>query len=237
MTDEERFAEARRLNRAAIRREKRHDFVLLGVAVLALGLMGWMAQSNARLAARAAEREVVFVTLRDDGTLVNSASFSSLPESAKQASAITNTAWGYVVARECYDSGRFATYDYIAQAMSDIRVGREWREYVSLQNKQSPRHVYGDHGIVVQCSFIKFTYDPDGAGVEFAFDRWQEDDHGKTEPVRYVAHMRFLLGVYSDDPRRNWVEKSTFNAPGIQVTEYPGAKPEGIARPKETAQR
>src|SRR4051794_28517300 len=108
MTDEERFAETRRLTRAAIRREKRYDWLLSIGFLGALGLLGWVSHSNGRLAQRAADHEVVFVTLRDDGTLVNSASFSSLPESAKQAAAITSAAWGYVEARECYSKAAFA---------------------------------------------------------------------------------------------------------------------------------
>ena len=52
-----------------------------------------------------------------------------------------------------------------------------------------------------------------------------------------MAEMRFRLGVYSQDPKRGWAEKATFNAPGIQVIEYPGAKPEEVALPRETASR
>jgi hypothetical protein len=123
--------------------------------------------------------------------------------------------------------------------MSDARVGREWRDYVSLENKASPQHVYGDRSIVVQCRFVKFATLGEGTNdrYEFTFDRWEEDSHGKSDVVRYVAQMRFNLGVYSKDPKRGWAEKVTFNAPGIQVVEYPGAKPEGVARLREQASR
>jgi hypothetical protein len=31
--------------------------------------------------------------------------------------------------------------------------------------------------------------------------------------------------------RRAWLDRTTFNAPGVQVIEYPGAKPENAAKP------
>ena len=126
---------------------------------------------------------MVFATLRDDGTLVNSAMWSSLPERDRKNLNVTNSLWRYVTDRECHTKTGFVQADIEVQAMSDARVGREWREYLSLDNKASPWHVYFDKGVAVQCSFIKFApLSVSGDSYEFTFDRWEEDQHGRTKP-------------------------------------------------------
>ncbi len=180
--------------------------------------------------------QTVYVTLRDDGTLTNSVRFSSLPETVQNDTTV-NALWGYVESRECFNGTRAARDWYVVQAMSDARVGREWRDWFGLTNKSSPQHVYGDHGVRVDCSFV--SYSPLGPDrYEFKFDRWEVNDRGHTDPVRYVASIRFRTGVYSTDPQRGWIEKVTFNAPGVQVIEYPNSKavPEGVAHRETAAQ-
>jgi hypothetical protein len=231
---DERYEEVKKRHAAAVRRERRFD-VAKTTAIIGLGgLCAALGLSNMRLAEKAANVQVVYATLRDDGTLTNSVLFSSLPDKDRTDSAVINSLWTYVQARECYSRTAFPKSYYIAQAMSDARVGREWRDYVSLENKQSPQRVYGERAIVVQCSFVKFApIGSDGDRYEFTFDRWEEDEHGRTPPVRYAANLLFRTGVYAKDPQRGWVDKVTFNAPGVQVIEYPGAKPEGVAKLRE----
>jgi hypothetical protein len=44
--------------------------------------------------------------------------------------------------------------------------------------------------------------------------------------------VQYRTGVYpQQDPRRAWLDRVSFNAAGVQVIEYPGAKPENVALP------
>ena len=48
----------------------------------------------------------------------------------------------------------------------------------------------------------------------------------------YTVTLQYRTGVYpQQDPRRAWLDRVSFNAAGVQVIEYPGAKPENIALP------
>jgi hypothetical protein len=113
--------------------------------------------------------------------------------------------------------------------MSDARVSREFRDWFGLSNPQGPQHVYGDKGIIVQCKLLSVTpTGVDGEGYEFRFDRWEEGSNGRTPKSTYRAALRFRTGVFPSDAN-GWVDKVTFNWTGVQVWEYPGAKPEGVA--------
>jgi len=227
-----RYEEVRKQHAREQRRGRRFDRAKTAAIVGLAGLCGWLGWNNGRLAEKAADTAVVYAVIRDDGTVTNSVRFSSLPAIDTRNTAI-NALWDYVQSRECYNATRSARDWYVVQAMSDARVGREFRDWYGLANKDSPQHVYGDHGIRVDCSFVSYApLGSNGDRYEFRFDRWEVGPHGQTAPVRYVATVRFRTGVYSPDPQRGWIEKSTFNAPGVQVTEYPyvRAVPEGVAK-------
>ena len=56
-----------------------------------------------------------------------------------------------------------------------------------------------------------------------------------TAPVHSVT-LRYRTGIYpANDKRRAWLDRTTFNAPGVQVLDYPGAKPENARPPGRTA--
>lgn len=224
-------AQAKR-KRSEIRREQVKTAVIgaLVVVVVAQGL------GNYRLAQKAAAVHTVYAVLRDDGTLVNSETFSSLTKEFRDKTEV-NELWDYVHSRECYASGEASRAYYKVQAMSDPRVSREFVDWYDKANPNSPQNVYGAKGVVVHCDFVSVAPSGDGDGYSFRFDRWEESDRTKTRPVRYVAPLRYRTGIYASDPRRGWVDKVTFNAAGVQVWEYPGARPEGVAGSREISSR
>jgi hypothetical protein len=129
--------------------------------------------------------------------------------------------------------------------MSDERVGRQVKEQFALANPQAPQHVYGEHNVTVQCDLVD---PPEPIGdlsnnqYLFRFRRWEQDPRSlpaaasQAQAPFYSVTVRFRTGIYpQDDPRRAWLDRTTFNAPGVQVIDYPGAKPTN-ARPV-TAQR
>ena len=227
-----------RKQHAAAMRDQRRAGQAKNVAIAALGIgLAWAVYNNNRLAEKAATRDTVYATIQADGEVISSTHYSELPPAAKQEEAIQNALWTYVQARDCYGSSSFIRQAYIAQAMSDARVGRQVRAAFILSNPTAPQHVYGEKGITVQCELV----DPptpigdDGNQYLFRFRRAEDDGRSSgstlaTAPV-YSVTARYRTGIYpTDDKRRAWLDRVTFNAPGVQVLEYPGAKPEN-ARP------
>ena len=236
--------DAVRKQRAAAVRKERRDKGGATLAIAALGVgLAWTVYNNNRLADKAATRDTVYAMVQGDGEVVSSTHYSELPPAAKQDEAIQNALWTYVQARDCYGSSSFYHQAYIAQAMSDERVGRQVRTYLTLSNPEAPQHVYGGHGVTVQCELVD-PPTPIGDDLNqylFRFRRWE--DRGRTTAAEiaaapiYSVTVRYRTGVYpADDKRRAWLDRTTFNAPGVQVIDYPGAKPEN-ARPVKLTNR
>ena len=231
-----RDAAVRRQRDLAVRKEKQAG---LGKTVV-IGLMGlglcWSVYNMNLLATKAASRDTVYATLQADGEFVSSVHYSEIPTKAGQEQDVQNALWNYVMARDCYGSSSFIRQAYMAQAMSDQRVGTEVHNQFALINPQAPQHVYGEHGVTVQCDAV----DPptpigdNNNQYVFRFRRWEEGERSRPGDIAkapiYTVTVRYRTGIYPrDDARRAWLDRTTFNAPGVQVIEYPGAKPENAA--------
>ena len=242
---EERAKTVRKQHAAAVRSQKQAGQVK-NLAIVALGAgLAWTVFNNNRLAHLAATRDTVYAAIQADGEVISSTHYNELPPAAQQEEAIQNALWTYVQARDCYGSSSFTRQAYIAQAMSEDRVARQVRAAFILANPLAPQHVYGEKNITVQCDLV----DPptpigdDGNQYLFRFRRWEDDGHGNgsmaTAPV-YSVTARYRTGIYPvEDKRRAWLDRTTFNAPGVQVLDYPGAKPENarvIVKPARTAE-
>ncbi len=243
---EERARTVRKQHAAAVRGQRRAGQAK-NLAIVALGAgLAWAVFNNNRLAHLAATRDTVYAAIQADGEIITSTHYSEVAPAAKQEEAVQNALWTYVQARDCYGSSSFLRQAYQAQAMSDERVGRQVRAAFILANPLAPQHVYGEHNITVQCELV----DPptpigdDGNQYLFRFRRWEDD--GRTTSaaaataVVYSVTVRYRTGIYpTDDKRRAWLDRTAFNAPGVQVNDYPGAKPENarpILKPARTAE-
>ena len=243
---DQRALAVRKQHAAAVRGQRRTGQAKnLAIAGLGLGL-AWAVFNNNRLAQLAATRDTVWAAIQADGEVISSTHYSEVAPAAKQEEAVQNALWTYVQARDCYGSSSFIRQAYIAQAMSDERVGRQVRAAFLLSNPLAPQHVYGEKGITVQCELV----DPptpigdDGNQYLFRFRRGEDDGRSSanvlaTAPVHSVT-VRYRTGIYPvDDKRRAWLDRAAFNAPGVQVLDYPGAKPENArppAKPARTAE-
>ena len=235
-TLEQRFAAVLKQHRAATRSRGRVDMAKnLAIAGLGAGL-AWAIWNNNKLAEKAEGKEVVYATVQANGEMISSVHYSEVAPSAKQEEAVQNALWQYVMARECYSVPGFPRQSYIAQAMSEARVGGQVHRQFDLSNPQAPQHLYGEHGVNIQCELAD-PPTPMGSNGDiyfFRFRRWE--DNGRLTPQDiaaapfYSVSLRFRTGIYPDDKRRGWVDRSTFNAPGVQVLDYPGAQPDN-ARP------
>lgn len=251
---DDRNSEAMKKREAAVRkqhtaegnkRRRSNTMQFVAIGLLGLGCV-YLVHSNNVLAARAAGKDVVYALIRGDGEVTSSTHYTELPVTAIEDQQIMNAAWTYVQARDCYGSSSPMRQFYIAQAMSDQAVGSQVKKQFSPTNPEAPQLRYGNHQIVVQCELI----DPpapigDRANNQylFRFHRWEQGpmsqpDDLATSPI-YSVTLRFRTGVYPDakeDPRRAWLDRSTFNAPGVQIVDYPGAKPDNAAAIKHKVQ-
>lgn len=216
--------------RGKLAREQRSDaWLKRGLVLSTLGFAaawGWSSYNAGKLAEQVARKEVVYATMRDDGTITNSVSWDAQPLDVKRDNRL-NALWQYVRSRECYSAANASVDWAIVQNMSDARVNREYKDWFRPTNPQSPQVIYGPKGIRIDCEFVGLISDEnDPDNYKVRFDRTEVGPTGAGKPVRYVATVRFRTGVYDPDPKRGWVARVTFNAPGVQVWEYPAIRPE-----------
>jgi len=111
------------------------------------------------------------------------------------------------------------------------------KDQFDLRNPQAPQHVYGEHGMTVQCDLVDPPApigNPLNHQYLFRFRRWEQGPRSIPAEAAaapfYTVTVQYRTGVYPQtDPRRAWLDRVSFNAAGVQVIEYPGAKPEGVA--------
>ena len=243
----ERNPDAMRKREAAVRAQhaasvvsRRRGEAARNLALLALSLgCGWLVYSNGELATKAASRDTVYAVVQRNGEVISSTHYADLPPTALPEESIQNTLWMYVQSRDCFGSFSPVRQYYMALAMSDERVGKQVKDQFLLTNAQAPQHVYGDHGVTVQCDLVDPPApigDPLNHQYLFRFRRWQQS--ARSTPADqaaapfYTVTVQYRTGVYpQEDPRRAWLDRVSFNAAGVQVIAYPGAKPEGVSSP------
>jgi type IV secretion system protein VirB8 len=209
------------------RRERRtgqFKSVLIGALVLAVAGEGLVIAARSRT-----DPPMVFVYQRDDGSVTNSLSYASLPEAVKGKAAI-NALWTYVRLRESWSAAEAEYAWNVVSAMSskDVRDQYQtWQEDKAI----APRKLYGEDG-QVRTDFISYApvCDGDKAGacdnpdrMMFRFDRSERRGQAWLKPVRYSVTLRFR-----HVPRLPVWLVATVNSPGIVITDYPGAQPEGV---------
>lgn len=229
---EARSAAVRKQHDAAMRGQKQAGSAkTIAVVGLALGL-AWTVYNNARLAEKAYSPVIVYAVLQPNGEWIASDHYTAVVPGAAQEQNIQNALWTYVKARDCYKSSSFIQQSYEAQAMSDERVGRQVRAQFDLTNPEAPQHVYGEHNIAVQCEAVDPPTPINELNNEyyFRFRRFEDNGHAtaaeKAAAPIYTVTIKYRTDVYpKEDHRRAWLDRTTFNAAGVQVVEYSGAKP------------
>jgi type IV secretory pathway component VirB8 len=214
----------------AARRERRFGNAKSALILLLLGYAGWKEYRYEQMAKIAAENanRAIYVTLRDDGTLTNSVVFTALPQHIREDNTL-NTLWNYVYWRECYSRAEAPRAKVAVQRMSDNRVRREWLEAISESNPKSPHNTHGKQGKHYECEIISYT--PVGSEnnrYAFRFMRYEVDKTGRRDRgISMTAPVGYRTGVYPTEAD-GWKDKVTFNAPGLQVWEYQGARPDAV---------
>ena len=175
----------------------------------------------------------LIVYQRDDGTVTNYMNWDELPEMVKNDTTV-NVVWQYVQYRESWSKGNAELAYDVVSAISAPDVRDQWQDYYDAKNPQSPQNVYGD--TTVQAKWVNFMpVCPESGCIgepqqyRFWFDRIETapgQQPGK--PVRYGVTVRILRNVPLPAGREAW--RWTFNAPLVQVVEYPGATRDGVSR-------
>jgi len=224
---EARYREVRRMHVGALRSRRIGAMVYPFCIAGLVGAIVWQGHSNAILAEKASQTQVVYGIIRGDGEIVNSARFTSLPV-RDQTNVTINALWTYIQSRECYNETTAARDWHIVTSMSDRYIAKQFADWFEQQNKDSPQHVYGDKHVRIECALV--SYAPLGPNrYMFRFNRSEVSQSGASDPVIYAVSLQYRTGIFSTDPRA-WIDRATFNAPGVQITDYPSAaRPEGAA--------
>lgn len=204
------------------RRETLKSFALiLAAPAVASGWVAWALKPRI-------EQRTEFIPIREDGTPARAYRLEDLPPEAQRDMAV-NALWNYVYLRESFSSGTAEYAWRVVSAMSDERVRTEYQAAYNIRNPQSPWAIFGTKGTV------KIDYDshddlapPEGYSGPppgYAFRFWRTEQRDGMPPIRAMwgASVRFRRNVTGIDPRQRY----EFNAPGVQVWEYPGARPVG----------
>ena len=178
-----------------------------------------------------ASNRVIIAVAGDDGTLVNSEQYRALPAKFQTDNTL-NALWQYVFWQECYSDSSRVQANFNVQQMSDLRVQEEWLAFFRRQNPQSPQNTLGARGAYHECKPTSYMpLDSEGTRYGFRFVRTEIDNRGnRGRDMNMWATATFRTGVYSDKPN-GWISRVTYNAPGVQVTEYVRAQAEGQRAP------
>ena len=207
----------------------RRDLLLKGVAIASLPVAasGWLAWAlKPRI-----EQAVEFVPVREDGTIARVYQLETLPPEAQRDLAV-NAIWNYVRLRESYSSG-MADYAYrVVSAMSSEPVRRAYQEASHPKNPASPWAVYGSK-VTVRADYVSHDdlplpqgYSGNPPGYAFVFRRTETREAAPPDTKLYRASVR----VHRNVPGFSAEQRFEFNAPAVQVWEYPGAYPISATR-------
>ena len=217
---DERNPDAMRKREAAVRAQhaasvviRRRGEAARNLALLALSLgCAWLVYSNGELATKAASRDTVYAVVQRNGEVISSTHYADLPPNALPEESIQNTLWMYVQSRDCFGSFSPVRQYYMALAMSDERVGKQVKDQFLLTNAQAPQHVYGDHGVTVQCDLVDPPApigDPLNHQYLFRFRRWEQS--ARSTPADQTAAPFYTVTVQSGQAS---IRSKTPAAPG-----------------------
>lgn len=217
---------------ASISKSRRTEQGKTIAMLLLAGGLGWAVWNNQRLAAKAEGKEVVYATIRADGELISSVHYSETVSPVGLQQSVGLALWEYVRARECFNTPSYTRQDYIMKAMSESRISAQIKRDYNSSNPESPLALYGTKSISVQCELVD---PPTPVQDDLMFFRFRRAlDNGRVSAAElqaapvYTVTIRYRTGIFSNDPRRNWLDRSTFNPAGVQVIDYPRASPENV---------
>lgn len=218
------FAEAQ--DRRA-REARRAQWARTGRLSLMLALAGICIAEGVALVALAPliRVEPVFVYLRDDGTAVSSRSWKDMPAGVREAN-IVNVLAEYVRLREGWSSGEAQRAWETVSALSTRPVRDQFQAWYRKENAESPQRVYAER-VSIRVVVTDAQKDPTTPGAyRFYFERIERSAEGEIRRSPMVASLRYRD---VDRPERlPWWQRVQFNGPGIVVSEYPGAVPNGV---------
>jgi type IV secretion system protein VirB8 len=130
----------------------------------------------------------VYMLIRQDGTIDNSVSLSTLPPSMDQA-VIRAALWQYVQMREAYsyDTARYR-YD-IVSGMSDTNTRTSYQAFFNYPNAQSPQVLIGKNGVVTVEPISVALIGPNVAQVRF--DRIYSAGINASVTTTWTATLQF----------------------------------------------
>jgi type IV secretory pathway component VirB8 len=228
------YTERRREDTRKARRDRRSRWLSGGTTLALLAVCA--AQATAITLMLPLEKPVpIIVYQRADGTVVNTVEWASLPREVQEDTTV-NVVWNYVQQRESWSEGNAGWAWTVVSAMSSPPVRDRFQAWYRKENPDSPARTYRD-GTTVEARYVNWAPvcpPEDGCrgappAYRFWFDRVETPPGGMPRPpVRYAVTARIARNVPL--PKDRIWQRWTFNAPLVQVIEYPGAQREGVTR-------
>jgi type IV secretory pathway component VirB8 len=216
------------------RRQRRNRLLSGGTIIVLLLVIGALASAITFMLPL--EKLVpIVVYQRGDGTVVNTLEWASLPREVQEDTTV-NVVWNYVQQRESWSEGNAGWAWTVVSAMSSPSVRDAFQSWYRKENPDSPARLYKD-GTTVDARYVNWApVCPPEEGCKGAppayriwFDRVETSPSGAAKPpVRFAVTVRIVRNVPL--PKDRIWQRWTFNAPLVQVVEYPGAQREGVTR-------
>lgn len=228
----DRITKDRRAEQARIRRRKmwKNGALISIIGVQSLTTAGLLAFIWVRPPQTVPEP--IWIYQKDDGTVTNYASWNSLPDRVKNDD-VVNVVTNYVQLRESWSEGNAGYAWRTISALSSPNVRAQFQQAWSKDNPDSPVRQYKD-GTTVEARYVNWmpvcpiegcSGAPDAYRIWF--DRYETvPGHEPGLPTRYAVTVRIKRNIPL--PASRLWERFTFNAPLIQVVDYPTPQKDGI---------
>ena len=168
----------------------------------------------------------VFLYARPDGTTEAAVTPGSLPPSLSEAQQLA-AVWEFVRLYEGYSQAESQYNWNVVSAMSEKRVRDVYQADRDPKNKASPINALGDR-VVVHVDFISMQPACESCANRYNV-RFVRTIRAFGDPriqrSTWTATVQWTTDLAS---RINFKERITFNAPGIIVTDYPGAQRDDV---------
>jgi type IV secretion system protein VirB8 len=170
-----------------------------------------------------------FIYAREGGTFEAAVTTDGLPPNLSQSAQIA-AAWQFIRLYEGYSQAESEYAWNVVSAMSAKAVREQYQADHDPQNKQAPINVLAEKA-VVHVDFVSASPACDGCSNRYNFRFVRSIKVAGDPRVQRSTWTATIQWTLDHATRLDIRQRLTFNAPGLIVTDYPGAQREDVPRP------